>query len=110
MTDVVDALCRAAENPDTYGNVYNLSGEQASLKTVAELLIHFADAGNLKVVPFPEARKKIDIGDFYGTSENFQRATSWRPNVTLADGLRQTVDYYKKFKHYYLPDSRCSNV
>lgn len=110
VTDVVDALCRAAENPDTYGNVYNLSGEQASLKTVAELLIHFADAGNLKVVPFPEARKKIDIGDFYGTSENFQRATSWRPNVTLADGLRQTVDYYKKFKQHYLPDSRCSNV
>ncbi len=64
VTDVVDAMCRAAENPDTYGNVYNLSGEQASLKTVAELLIHFAHASNLKVVPFPEARKKIDIGDF----------------------------------------------
>lgn len=110
VTDVVDAMCLAAEIPDTYGNVYNLSGEQASLKTVAELLIHFAGTGNLKVVPFPEARKKIDIGDFYGTSENFQRATSWRPTVSLADGLRLTVDFYKNFKQHYLPDSRCSNV
>lgn len=109
VTDVVDALCRAAENTDTYGNVYNLSGERASLKTVAELLIHFAGTGNLKVVPFPEARKKIDIGDFYSSSNNFRRATSLRPNVSLAEGLRQTVDYYKKFKQHYLLDSKCSN-
>lgn len=109
VTDVVDAMCLVAENPDTYGKVYNLSGERASLKTVAELLIRYADAGNLKVVPFPEERKKIDIGNFYGSSDLLQRDTSWRPKVSLAEGLRQTVDYYKKFKHHYLPAVRCQN-
>lgn len=109
VTDVVDAMCLVAENPDTYGKVYNLSGERASLKTVAELLIHYADTGNLKVVPFPEERKKIDIGDFYGSSDLLQRDTSWRPKVSLTEGLRQTVDYYKKFKHHYLPAVRCQN-
>lgn len=109
VTDVVDAMCLVAENPDTYGKVYNLSGERASLKTVAELLIHYADTGNLKVVPFPEDRKKIDIGDFYGSSDLLQRDTSWRPKVSLAEGLRQTIDYYKKFKNHYLPAVRCQN-
>ena len=102
VTDVVDAMCRVAHSPKTYGEVYNLSGERASLKHVAELLINYSGAGSMEVVPFPEDRKKIDIGDFYGTSEKLRRAVDWQPKVSLSHGLELMIDYYKRNKKYYL--------
>ena len=102
VTDVVDAMCRVAHSPKTYGEVYNLSGERASLKHVAELLINYSGTGSMEVVPFPEDRKKIDIGDFYGTSEKLRRAVDWQPKVSLSHGLELMIDYYKRNKKYYL--------
>lgn len=102
VDDVVEAMCAAALNASTYGNIYNLSGEKATLKKVAEYLISFANKGNLEIVDFPEERKKIDIGDFYGDSAKFFRDTGWRPKIGLERGLKEMVDYYEKYKTYYL--------
>lgn len=104
VTDVVEAMCLAAKNPVTYGKVYNLSGECASLKKVAEMLIRHTGTGKIKIVPFPEERKKIDIGDFYGTSELLHKDTGWSPQISLNDGLRRTVEYYRKNLNHYLTD------
>lgn len=104
VTDVVEAMCLVAKNPVTYGKVYNLSGECASLKKVAEMLIRHAGSGKIKIVPFPEERKKIDIGNFFGTSELLHKDTGWRPQVTLDDGLRRTIEYYRKNLKHYLTD------
>lgn len=102
VTDVVEAMCRVAHSPKTYGEVYNLSGERASLKHVAELLINYSGVGSMEIVPFPEERKKIDIGDFYGTSDKLRRAVDWQPKVSLQHGLELMIDYYKSNKQYYL--------
>ena len=102
VDDVVAALCIAAETPKLYGNVYNLSGERASLRSVAEQLIECVGQGELEIVPFPEERKKIDIGDFYGDSSKLQQDSGWMPKVSLKDGLRKMVDFYKINKNYYL--------
>jgi UDP-glucose 4-epimerase len=46
-------------------------------------------------------KKAIDIGDFYADSSRFRGATGWQPQVTLPDGLRRTVDFYRQhFPHY----------
>ena len=87
---------------DIYGNVYNLSGERASLRSVAEQLIQCVGQGGLELVPFPEERKKIDIGDFYGDSSKLQQDSGWTPKVSLKDGLKEMVDFYKVNKNYYL--------
>lgn len=102
VDDVVEALCSCALNEKTYGEVYNLSGERASLKHVAELLIAYSGKGQVKIVPFPEDRKKIDIGDFYGSSEKLAEITGWKPKVLLKDGLRDMVRYYQENQKYYL--------
>ena len=102
VDDVVDALCRVALQPETYGHVYNLSGMCASLKHVAELLIQYTQKGRIEVVPFPSDRKKIDIGDFYGKSEKLEHVTGWKPSITLEDGLNRMIQYYKQYGREYL--------
>ncbi|WP_231035339.1 SDR family NAD(P)-dependent oxidoreductase [Pectinatus frisingensis] len=102
VDDVVNAMCGAALSENTYGNIYNLSGPCASLKKVAELLIKYTGKGNLQIVPFPEERKKIDIGDFYGDSNKLKMAIGWEAKVSLEDGLRKMIDYYQENKDYYL--------
>lgn len=101
IDDVVDALCLVFKNENLYGNVYNLSGEISSLKKVAERLIEYSGKGTLEIVPFPDERKKIDIGDFYGDSSKLSKATGWKPKVSLADGLKKMTDFYKlNYKNY----------
>lgn len=94
VDDVVEAMCLAAENKYTYGHVYNLAGERASLKTVAETLISITGKGSIEVIPFPDKRKKIDIGDFYGDSSMFEGITGWQAKTTLERGLKNMIDYY----------------
>ncbi len=65
-------------------------------------MISHAGKGNIKIVPFPSERKKIDIGDFYGSSEKLEEVTGWHPKIFLDEGLRLTVEYYQKNFQYYL--------
>ena len=102
VDDVVEAMCMCALSEKTYGDVYNLSGERASLKRIAELLVSYSGKGKVETVPFPEDRKKIDIGDFYGNSDKLSQATGWKPKTALEDGLRDMVRYYQKNREYYL--------
>lgn len=104
VDDVVSAFLAAAAEPACYGRYFNLSGDKCSLKEVAELLVAATGKGTVEVIPFPEERKKIDIGNFYGNSDCFQAVTGWKPQVSLQEGLRNTVEYYQKFGHNYLEE------
>lgn len=102
VDDVVEAMCLAAENKYTYGHVYNLAGERASLKTVAETLISITGKGSIEVIPFPDERKKIDIGDFYGDSSMFEGITGWQAKTKLERGLKVMIDYYRDNMDAYI--------
>jgi len=102
VDDVVEALCLAAITPKCYGQYYNLGGEKANLKEIADMLVKYSGKGIVELIPFPEERKKIDIGDFYGSYQKFHNDTGWEPQVGLEKGLRLMIDYYKKYKESYL--------
>lgn len=104
VDDVVEAFLAAAVTQDCYGHFFNLSGEKASLKFVADTLVAYSGKGAVEVIPFPEERKKIDIGNFYGNSDKFQAVTGWRPKVSLSEGLQSTMDYYQHHSLKYLED------
>lgn len=102
IDDVVDALLIAGASDKAWGNVYNLgSGEPINLKDLVKLMIKISGSGSYKIVPFPENRKKIDIGSFYSDYTKIKRELGWTPKVSLKDGLKRTFDYYRKYKQYY---------
>jgi UDP-glucose 4-epimerase len=101
VDDVVDAMLLAALNPNAVGRVYNLGGEPISLRELAELMVECYGCGAYHTVPFPDDRKAIDIGDYYGSYEKIKTELGWQPLVSLRDGLERTLSYYKKnFCHY----------
>ena len=74
-----------------------------TLRELADILTLFA--GNITryvVRDFPEDRSRIDIGSDHAMDSLFRRTTGWKPRVSLADGLTQSLDWFKPRLKYYL--------
>lgn len=96
VDDAVQAFLAVAASETTNGRVYNLGGdERITLKDLAGLLIEIHGGGMFEVVPFPEERKMIDIGDYYSDDRLIRETISWRPQTSLRDGLTRTLAYYR---------------
>lgn len=102
VDDVVDALLLCAASDDANGQIYNLGADDPiNLLDTAKLLIEVNGGGEHKIVPFPEDRKVIDIGDYYADYRKIRSQLGWKPRVSLAEGIKKTLDYYNKFSSYY---------
>jgi len=103
VDDCVDALLIAATHAGAPGRVFNLGGdERVSLDELAALLIDLNGGGKVVRKEFPPDRKKIDIGDYYSDDALIRCELGWRPRVTLRQGLRHTLAYYREHLPKYL--------
>ncbi len=104
VDDVVDAFLRAGAMDAADGQVFNLGGDTPiALLDLAGLMLELAGrGGRVSVVPFPEERKKIDIGDFYADASKIKGALGWQPRTPLREGLARTLAYYREHKEKYL--------
>jgi UDP-glucose 4-epimerase len=102
VEDVVDALLLAGKG-DTEGKIYNLGHhEPVTLGQFTDTLIEVCGSGSYKFVPFPEEKKKIDVGSTYCDYSKIKDELGWEPKTSLEQGLEQTIDFYKKHgSHYY---------
>ena len=69
---------------------------------MAEALCEIAGApASYAVRAFPEARKKIDIGDFYSDGSLIERTLEWKPRVNARIALRRTLAFFRReLRHY----------
>jgi len=102
VTDVVEALLRAAASREADGQLFNLGHhEQISLRELASMLVEINGSGNYELVPFPDDRKAIDIGDYYADFRKIDEVLGWSPQVTLENGLKQTLEFYRANQGHY---------
>jgi len=102
VDDVVEAILLAATNEKADGDFFNLGSlEHISLLEFVKLLIELNGSGSYEIVPFPEDKKKIDIGSFYSNYSKIKNTLGWEPTIDLREGLSRTLEYYKKYKSYY---------
>lgn len=103
VDDVVEAFLCAGYDESANGRVYNLGGQAPiSLLDLAQLIVELAGQGDVTLVPWPEERKKIDIGDVYSSHARIQSELGWEPATPLRAGLAATIDYYRKYAKHYL--------
>lgn len=102
VSDVVNAMLLAALNPTCAGKAFNLSGERKSLKEIAAYLRELSPKLQIREIEFPAERKKIDIGNYYGDSQLFEKETGWKPLVSVEKGLERTYVFYEKYLSHYL--------
>ena len=102
VDDVIEALLMVAFHEAADGQIYNLgSDDPINLLNLARLLIEVNGGGRYELKPFPEDRKRIDIGDYYGDYRRIRSKLGWRPLVGLRDGLTRTMDYFRdNLEHY----------
>jgi UDP-glucose 4-epimerase len=103
VDDVVDAFLRAGASDAVNGCVFNLGGSApVSLGELAHLIVRVAGQGSVEFIPWPPDRKKIDIGDVYSSYDRIEQALGWQPATPLADGLAQTIAYYRRHLARYI--------
>jgi UDP-glucose 4-epimerase len=66
-----------------------------------ETLLQVVGQGSYRLVPFPEEKRRIDIGNYYADYRKIQTILGWKPTVDLREGLERTVAYYRKHRDHY---------
>ena len=102
VDDAVEALLMSAATSAADGQIFNLgSDETINFRDLAALMVEIAGSGSYEIKPFPPERKAIDIGDYYADYRLIQGRLGWRPKVSLREGLRRTLAFYREQREYY---------
>jgi UDP-glucose 4-epimerase len=103
VDDAVEAFLRAALCRDTAGLALNVGGQAPyALLALAEALIRANGGGTFERRGFPPERKAIDIGDFVTDDRRFRNLTGWAPGIGLDEGLKRSLDYYRRHLASYI--------
>jgi nucleoside-diphosphate-sugar epimerase len=102
VSDVVEAFLLVGAEEQTNGQVYNLGHPQViSLREIVEILIELCPGCGYRLVPFPEEKRRIDIGDYWGDYGKIRQAVGWEPMVGPREGLERMVRYYREYGRHY---------
>jgi UDP-glucose 4-epimerase len=103
VDDVADAFLRAGFVEACNGGAFNVGGsEPVTHGDLVTMLLQESGKGSVQFVPWPEEKRRIDIGSFYSDSSKFTSATGWTPTVTLQSGFATTLDYYRRHFDRYV--------
>ncbi len=93
VTNVVDGVLRAAETPGVAGDVFNVATHgRVSLNELFEVLKKIIGAD---VTAQHGPAREGDVRDSQADITKAQARLGYRPTVTLEEGLRQTVAWYR---------------
>ena len=111
VDDAADAFLRAGASDVCDGGVFNVGGDAPiSHRDLTQMLVTVAGSGTVKFVEWPAEKKRIDIGSFYSDSSRFRTTTGWQPQVSLEEGLRRTVAFYRQHLRHYVPEAEQNEV
>ena len=103
VDDLVDALILAATENKAVGNVYNLGApDPMSLSETAKVMCLGIEKSSWNLVPFPEDRKAIDVGDFICDYNSFSSAFGWEPKIKFEEGIKRSLEYFRSELEHYI--------
>jgi UDP-glucose 4-epimerase len=102
VEDVLDALLIAATENTAVGKVYNLGApDPLTLEHTAKIMCQVIENSDYQMIPFPEERKVIDVGDFICDYSAFRDQFGWEPKVSFEEGILRSLDYFRnEIEHY----------
>lgn len=101
VDDIVEAFLQLSEKGKP-GEVYNIgTHERVRFVDMVDAVFEAVGSGSKKHVPWPKNYEKNETGNYIADTSKIETLTGWQAKVSLKDGIRQMVDYYKKYKQYY---------
>jgi UDP-glucose 4-epimerase len=102
VDDCVDALIRSATCDAAVGEIFNVGWDRpTSFLELAQALERLSPGCTWQYAPFSPERAAQEPGDFYSDITKIRTVTGWEPRTSLEDGLRQTLDYYRRHRDHY---------
>lgn len=105
IDDLVDALLLTGSKDSAAGQIFNIgSGVGTPLVKMARDVVKLSGATGSKIdfVDWPTDAKEKETGDFVADIAKIKRILGWTPQYGLREGLRKTVEFYKKNRKYYV--------
>ena len=65
------------------------------------MMVRLNGGGHYDLIPFPDEREAIDIGDYYGDFAKIDKVLGWQPRISLEDGLTRALEYYRRHRQHY---------
>lgn len=102
VDDIVDCMLISAMSENAYGEVFNVgTGIPVSFIELAKKIVEIAGSGQAQFTEFTQERKEVEPGDYYTNITKIKQATGWKPLVSLDEGIKRTIEYYRKYKKEY---------
>ena len=103
VDDAVDAFLRAGAAGVLPSRVYNVGGpEPLPLSAIAGMIASAGGRSGVLCRPFPNHLQNIDIGSYRSDCSRIREELGWCPGVDFAQGVRQTLAYYRQCLEQYL--------
>ena len=101
IDDIVQAFLELADKGES-GEVYNIgTHERVLFVDMVDAVLKEVGTGSKKHVPWPKDYEKNETGDYIADTSKIESLTDWKPTVSLQEGIKRMVDYYKENKAHY---------
>ena len=106
VKDTVNGFIEIYRSAKTIGEEINIATqEEISMGEIAQKLIDIINPSASVVQDIQRLRpEKSEVSRLLGSNEKIKRLTSWTPQFSLEEGLRETVDFFKKNLDQYKAD------
>lgn len=102
VDNLVECFLEVAICEDSYGDVFNVgTGIPISFIELAKKIVEIAGSGRVAFTDFTKERKEVEPGDYYTDISKIRRVCGWEPKTSLDEGIRKTIEFYKKYKKEY---------
>jgi len=102
VDDLVECLIMVATTDRAYGRVFNVgTGVPVSFIELAQKIARIAGSGTPQFTEFTTERKEVEPGDYYADISRIKKIVGWKPKTSLEEGIRKTVQFYRKYKREY---------
>jgi UDP-glucose 4-epimerase len=100
--DLVDCFLMIAASPQAYGDVFNVgTGIPINFIDLGKKIVAIAGSGRVAFTEFTAERKEVEPGDYYTDISKIKRIVGWKPKTDLDEGIKKTIEFYKRFKKEY---------
>lgn len=101
IDDIVDAFVHLTVKGKK-GEVYNIgTHERIRFVDMVDAVLKEVGTGSKSHIPWPEHYEKNETGNYIADTAKIEKATGWKPQVTLKDGIARMVEYYRQHHHHY---------
>lgn len=107
VSDTVEGFIKVAESPHSVGEVINVgSGLEISIGDLARKICSLVGKKNIRIIS-EERRKrpaKSEVDRLCADTRKARELIGWQPQVSLEEGLKQTINWMASFLNLYRPD------